>query len=264
MALTHQKKYGQYFTTNADLKQKVFDFILNQPSVILEPSIGRGDLVAYVQERIPFAHFDMYEIDTTIDFLATINREKIHFGDFLLTREFSQTSYKTIIGNPPYIRTQKSKKNQYIRFIEKCFDLFRKVINTKKYNLVEIQPKDNYNILSEFYMVKKNINNLDSPYFIKYDCLFGPRLHKTLVFKKIPESSIYLKDYTIKEDYAILRDQLLISIELLKNKGLCCDLDKIVVYKNEIASILFNDYSSLKKGKFSETQLKQLLEKLTT
>jgi len=147
--------------------------------------------------------------------------------------------------------------------IENCFDLFRKVINTKKYNLVEIQPKDNYNILSEFYMVKKYINNLDSPYFIKYDCLFGPRLHKTLVFKKIPDS-IYLKDYTIKEDYQTLRDQLLLSIELLKNKGLCCDLDKIVVYKNEIASILFNDYSSLKKGKFSETQLKQLLEKLTT
>jgi hypothetical protein len=112
-------------------------------------------------------------------------------------------------------------------------------------------------------MVKKYINNLDSPYFIKYDCLFGPRLHKTLVFKKIPDS-IYLKDYTIKEDYQTLRDQLLLSIELLKNKGLCCDLDKIVVYKNEIASILFNDYSSLKKGKFSETQLKQLLEKLTT
>ena len=147
--------------------------------------------------------------------------------------------------------------------IEKCFDLFRKVINTKKYNLVEIQPKDNYNILSEFYMVKKYINNLDSPYFIKYDCLFGPRLHKTLVFKKIPDS-IYLKDYTIKKDYPILRDQLLISIDLLSKKGLCCDLDKIVVCKNEIASILFNDYSSLKEGKFSETQLKQLLDKLTT
>jgi hypothetical protein len=147
--------------------------------------------------------------------------------------------------------------------IEKCFDLFRKVINTKKYNLVEIQPKDNYNILSEFYMVKKYINNLDSPYFIKYDCLFGTRLHKTLVFKKISDP-IYLKDYTIKKDYPILRDQLLISIDLLSKKGLCCDLDKIVVYKNEITSILFNDYSSLKKGKISETQLKQLLDKLTT
>ena len=146
--------------------------------------------------------------------------------------------------------------------IEKCFDLFKKVIDTKKYNLFEIKPKDNYNILSEFYMVKKYINNLESPYFIKYNCLFGPRLHKTLVFKKIPEDSIYLKDYTIKEDYKTLRDQLVLSIELLTKKGLCCDLDKIVVYKNEIPSILFHDYSSLKKGKFSETQLKQLLHKL--
>jgi adenine-specific DNA-methyltransferase len=144
MALTHQKKYGQYFTTNADLKQKVFDFILNQPSVILEPSIGRGDLVAYVQERIPFAHFDMYEIDNTIDFLATINREKIHFGDFLLTREFSQTSYKTIIGNPPYIRTQKSKKNMYIRFIENCFDLLEVGMG----ELIFIVPSDFFQLTS--------------------------------------------------------------------------------------------------------------------
>ena len=30
---------GQYFTTNNELKEKVYEFILNKPSNILEPSI---------------------------------------------------------------------------------------------------------------------------------------------------------------------------------------------------------------------------------
>ena len=36
---------GQYFTTNEQLKTKVLEFILNDPEIILEPSVGQGDLV---------------------------------------------------------------------------------------------------------------------------------------------------------------------------------------------------------------------------
>ena len=44
---------GQYFTTDSTLKQKVVEFILNSPNVILEPSVGQGDLVKAVHHINP-------------------------------------------------------------------------------------------------------------------------------------------------------------------------------------------------------------------
>ena len=110
---------GQYFTTNLELKDIVYKFILNQPINILEPSIGQGDLILYVLEKNPDIIFDMYEIDTKIKMLNNINRDKVIFGDFMIQK--INKLYKTIIGNPPYVRTKKG--NLYIDFIEKCFNL---------------------------------------------------------------------------------------------------------------------------------------------
>jgi adenine-specific DNA-methyltransferase len=110
---------GQYFTTNNELKEKVFEFILNSPSNILEPSIGQGDLITFITNKIPSITFDMYEIDTKIKLLDKIVKEKVVYGDFM-TQTITKT-YKTIIGNPPYVRTKKG--NLYIDFIEKCYNL---------------------------------------------------------------------------------------------------------------------------------------------
>ena len=70
---------GQYFTTNTFLKDKVVEFILNEPTDILEPSAGRGDLVEHVLARYPRISFDMYEIDDTLPALS----EGIIYCDFL-------------------------------------------------------------------------------------------------------------------------------------------------------------------------------------
>jgi len=113
------KELGQYFTTNIKLKEMIFKFILNNPSNILEPSIGRGDLIVFIKEKIYNITFDMYEIDTTIKLLDKIEKETIIYGDFL--KQIITKKYKTIIGNPPYIRTKTS--NIYIDFIEKCYNL---------------------------------------------------------------------------------------------------------------------------------------------
>jgi len=110
---------GQYFTTNNDLKEKVFEFILNSPSNILEPSIGQGDLIAFVTDKIPSITFDMYEIDTKIKLLDKIQKDKVVYGDFM--KQTITEKYKTIIGNPPYVRTKKG--NLYIDFTEKCYNL---------------------------------------------------------------------------------------------------------------------------------------------
>ena len=81
--MTTKHELGQYFTTNNDLKEKVFEFILNSPNNILEPSIGQGDLIQHITDKIPNIIFDMYEIDTLIKFLDKIQKDKIIYGDFM-------------------------------------------------------------------------------------------------------------------------------------------------------------------------------------
>ena len=103
---------GQYFTTNVFLQKTVKDLILNNPTKILEPSVGRGDLLTSIP--IPY---DAYEIDSTLDFV--IPKESIVFGDFL--KQNITQKYTTIIGNPPFIQTKKG--NVYLDFIKKCCDL---------------------------------------------------------------------------------------------------------------------------------------------
>lgn len=133
---------GQYFTTDIDLQNKVCEFIQNEPNEsnekILEPSVGRGDLVRCVLNKYPDAKFDMYEIDSTIKPLSDIS--EIIYEDFLKTS--IDTQYKTIIGNPPYIRTKKG--NLYIDFIEKCWELL-----TNDYGeLIFIVPSDFFKLTS--------------------------------------------------------------------------------------------------------------------
>lgn len=47
-----QHKKGQYFTANKILKRQVYKYILNKPKIILEPSVGQGNLIKYVQKNI--------------------------------------------------------------------------------------------------------------------------------------------------------------------------------------------------------------------
>jgi len=119
MATKHE--LGQYFTTNTVLKEKVLEFIKNTPTTILEPSIGQGDLVAFIRDNIPDICFDMYEIDNTIQLLNNVSTltDRVVYGDFI--KEKISKTYKTIVGNPPYVRT--TKGNLHIDFTEKCYNL---------------------------------------------------------------------------------------------------------------------------------------------
>lgn len=113
------KQLGQFFTTNLSLQQTVFSFIRNNPHEILEPSVGRGDLVQYVQKHsLQNIRFDMYEIDSSIVPLPNVGH--IQYENFLDTPIHKK--YKTIIGNPPYVKCQHGS-NIYLAFIEKCFSL---------------------------------------------------------------------------------------------------------------------------------------------
>ena len=114
-----EKEFGQYFTVNTELKEKVYEYILNSPSNILEPSIGQGDLIVYIKDKMPRVKFDMYEIDMSIKMLNGIEKDKVVYGDFM--EQKITKKYKTIVGNPPYVRTKSG--NLYIDFTEKCYNL---------------------------------------------------------------------------------------------------------------------------------------------
>lgn len=125
---------GQYFTTNKMLQSVVREFILNKPDLILEPSIGRGDLVF-----TDFA-YDMYEIDESIKLLNHINRDKVIYGDFIAQTITKQ--YATIIGNPPYVKKAKNA-NLYIKFVEKCYLALK-----ENGELIFIVPSDFFKLTS--------------------------------------------------------------------------------------------------------------------
>ena len=129
---------GQYFTTDITLKSKVLEFIKNAPETILEPSIGQGDLVQYISSRLE-TNFDMYEIDTSIEILAGVQRNAINYGDFM--SKSIEKKYKTIVGNPPYVRTKTG--NMYIEFTKKCYDLLE-----DNGELIFIVPSDFFKLTS--------------------------------------------------------------------------------------------------------------------
>ncbi len=145
-----KQSLGQFFTTNESLKEQVYSFILNSPDLILEPSVGRGDLVQKVLENKPSIIFDLYEIDESINFLSCINKDNVHFGDFL-SFNFDK-KYKTIIGNPPYVRT--SSSNLYIDFTKKCYEILE-----ENGELIFIVPSDFFKLTSSSKLLNEMMNN---------------------------------------------------------------------------------------------------------
>lgn len=143
---TKKNNLGQFFTTDESLQKKLYEFILNKPKLILESSIGAGDLINYVLSKSPKIIFDMYEIDTNVEFLNTINKKNIIFGDFL--KKIINKTYDTIIGNPPYVKT--SKGNLYIDFIEKCYNLLN-----ENGELIFVIPSDFFKLTSSSKLLNK-------------------------------------------------------------------------------------------------------------
>lgn len=141
---------GQYFTTNETLQEKLHSFIQNDPKIILEPCIGQGDLIKYISNKNPYILFDMYEIDSTIDLLKGVDKKSVKYCNFL-SEEIHKT-YKTIVGNPPYIRTKKG--NLYIDFIEKCFHLLE-----DKGELIFIVPSDVFKLTSASKLLDEMMNS---------------------------------------------------------------------------------------------------------
>ena len=141
---------GQYFTTNEELQEKVFSFIKNKSTTILEPCVGQGHLVEYIRTKNPKYKFDMYEIDSSIELLDGIKSDEVRYCDFLETDIVD--TYDTIIGNPPFVQTKKG--NLYQKFIEKCYRMLK-----AKGELVFIVPSDFIKLTSSGRLINEMMEN---------------------------------------------------------------------------------------------------------
>jgi adenine-specific DNA-methyltransferase len=221
-----KQSLGQYFTTNNELKEIVYKFISNNPTNILEPSIGQGDLVTFVTNKLPDVTFDMYEIDTKIKLLDNIEKENVIYGDFM--KQKITKTYKTIIGNPPYVRTK--KRNLYIDFIEKCYNLL-----DDNGELIFIIPSDFFKLTS----ASKLLNNMmingsfTHIYHPHNEKLFDGANIDVIVFRYNKNNSIIKKVlYNDKLKYIINSD------------GLITFIDKI----EDSSNVMFKDYFDIYVG----------------
>jgi len=225
-----KQSLGQYFTTNNELKEIVYKFILNNPTDILEPSIGQGDLVTFVTNKLIDVTFDMYEIDTKIKLLDNIEKENVIYGDFM-TQNITKT-YKTIIGNPPYVRTK--KRNLYIDFIEKCYDLL-----DDDGELIFIIPSDFFKLTSASKLLNTMMTNgtFTHIYHPHNEKLFDGANIDVIVFRYNKNNSIIKKVlYNDKLKYIINSDGLITFTDIIKKED------------TDINKFMFKDYFDIYVG----------------
>lgn len=117
--IKHKKDLGQYFTIADDLQKFVFDKVKHKSSRLLEPSFGAGHLLKKFKEYDENYPMICYELDSKVKPVITFNEFQTPiYGDF--TQQTITTKFKTIIGNPPYVKQKTG--NLYIKFIELCYN----------------------------------------------------------------------------------------------------------------------------------------------
>jgi adenine-specific DNA-methyltransferase len=235
---TNKQLFGQYFTTNNELKEIVYKFILNKPNEILEPSIGQGDLVKLILDKHTNITIDMYEIDPTIKLLSNIDKNQVKYTDFLVQN--INKKYLTIVGNPPYVRSKKG--NLYIDFIDKCVDLL--VDNGE---LIFIIPSDLFKLTSASKLLNKMIllGSFTHIYHPNNDKLFKDATIDIIVFRYCKDSLLpKICNYNNENMYINNSDGLITFTKNINNStktfsdlfdiyvGLVSGKDE--VYKNEL------------------------------
>jgi len=228
---------GQFYTTSPILHEKLMQFIKNDFDRILEPSVGRGDLILPVKNKYPNIKFDLYEIDKGLDSKV----ENINYCDFLTAEIYD--FYKTIIGNPPFVRTKKG--NLAIDFVRKCFGLLE-----PNGELIFIVPADFFKLTSTSLLINEmmQIGTFTDIFHPKEENLFSHASINVILFRycknpKLPKICVYndVKKKIINNDgLLIFFDELDKNIKKLEDYfniyvGLVSGKDE--VYRNKIGNI---------------------------
>lgn len=211
------KELGQYFTKNESLLKNLKEFIKNKPKQILEPSIGQGHIIDYLKKDpnqiFENTEFIMIEIDKNLIPLTSINKEEIHYVDFLEYNPNQNKKFQTIIGNPPYVK-KKGKPNLYVEFIKKCVNLLE-----NNGELIFIIPSDFFQLTSSAKLINQMISQG------KFTHIYHP--NKENLFE---EASI---------DVLIFRFQKIENI----NQNISNEIKTNIIYNNEMKYVNNNNGS---------------------
>lgn len=211
------KELGQYFTKNESLLKNLKEFIKNKPKQILEPSIGEGHIIDYLKKDpnqiFENTEFIMIEIDKNLIPLISINKEEIHYVDFLEYNPNQNKKFQTIIGNPPYVK-KKGKPNLYVEFIKKCVNLLE-----NNGELIFIIPSDFFQLTSSAKLINQMISQG------KFTHIYHP--NKENLFE---EASI---------DVLIFRFQKIENI----NQNISNEIKTNIIYNNEMKYVNNNNGS---------------------
>lgn len=229
--MTSARKLGQYFTKDDGLKSKVLEFIMNEPDVILEPSVGQGDLIQIVYDNNDKIRVDMYEIDDKIKMLDNIPKNVI-YEDFI--EAVIEHKYMTIIGNPPFVRT--TTGNLYIDFINKCYNLL-----DDNGELIFIVPSDFFKLTCASKLLNNMISNgtFTHIYHPHNEKLFENASIDVLIFR-------YCKNKQLVK-HVLYNDE---QLHIINNKGLITFNKKSNMNKTSFEDI-FDVYVGLVNGKES-------------
>lgn len=122
MPSSSQKALGQYFTVSEALQTFVFDHVKHKGAPLLEPSFGAGHLLQPFLAHNPAYPMTCCEIDATVKPVVRFDPvgQTVLHGDFTQMTTIHQQRFRTIVGNPPYVKQRGKGPNLYIRFIELC------------------------------------------------------------------------------------------------------------------------------------------------
>lgn len=205
-------KLGQYFTTNKLLQEKVYEFILCNPKVILEPSVGKGHLVNYIKSKSNNVLFDTYEIDPTLGISET------NYIDFLQAK--IDKCYTTIIGNPPYLKTKNG--NLYIDFIRKCFELL-----LDNGELIFIVPSDFFQLKSSGKLLIEMVSkgSFSHIFYPNNEKLFENASIDIIIFRYCKSKLVITKDIYEPQNviYNGINKKLFIENGMITFNSSCCN-----------------------------------------
>lgn len=162
--MSNKKKYGQFFTTNYSEILQDLD-IPNNVEIIVEPFVGQGDLLLFINEQKCDLKIETYDIcepknDITRDNITFIKQDTLN----------NPPKYKDkyVITNPPYLARNKSNdKKIYDKYktndLFKCFLL--SLINDPPLGGIVIIP------LNFFCNLRKNDIDIRDKFFKTFDIL---------------------------------------------------------------------------------------------
>lgn len=167
MSGSGKKELGQYYTVNEELQNWVYNQIKFKNQLTLEPSFGRGHLVIPLLDSNPKYPIIAYEIDSSLEPCVILGGHQHLFYEDFLTADIPNR-FKTIIGNPPYVKVSRSK-NLYIQFIESCFELLDEISE-----MIMIVPSDFIKLTSASKIIKKMlaVGSFTCFYFPNHEGLF--------------------------------------------------------------------------------------------